>query len=67
MENVMRMKTCLRCGGNVFPARDDDGAYVFCLQCGAIVYQSRPKSIRVPLQSRKTYQESTPRMRTGLR
>ena len=67
MENIMRMKTCQRCGGNVFPARDDDGAYVFCLQCGAVVYQSHPKRIRVPLQPHKTYQEPTPRMHTGLR
>ncbi len=67
MENIMRMKTCQRCGGNVFPARDDEGAYVFCLQCGAVVYQTRPKRIRVPLQSRKTYQEPSTRMRAGLR
>jgi DNA-directed RNA polymerase subunit RPC12/RpoP len=67
MENVMKMRTCKRCGGNVFPARDDEGAYVFCLQCGAIFYQVRPKRNGAAPQPQETPQPNAPRIHAGLR
>jgi hypothetical protein len=27
---------CRRCGGDLFLDRDEDGSYLYCLQCGAI-------------------------------
>jgi predicted RNA-binding Zn-ribbon protein involved in translation (DUF1610 family) len=42
---VIKVKGCKRCGGDLFLERDSEGAYVACLQCGA-VYIRRDKEKR---------------------
>jgi hypothetical protein len=36
MLNIVKLKGCKRCGGDLFLERDIEGTYVFCLQCSAI-------------------------------
>jgi len=36
MLNIVKLKGCKRCGGDLFLERDSEGAYIFCLQCSAI-------------------------------
>ena len=33
--NIVKVKGCKRCGGDLFLERDYEGVYVSCLQCGA--------------------------------
>lgn len=46
MLNIIKLKGCKRCGGDLFLERDYDGTYVACLQCSAIYVKplkSQPK------------------------
>lgn len=36
MLHIVRFKGCKRCGGDLFLEKDSDGAFISCLQCGAI-------------------------------
>jgi len=36
MLNIVKIKGCKRCGGDLFLERDSEGAYIFCLQCSAV-------------------------------
>ncbi|MDO8569142.1 MAG: hypothetical protein Q7R57_10600 [Dehalococcoidales bacterium] len=36
MIRLLRTKGCKRCGGNLSLERDEYGAYVTCIQCGAV-------------------------------
>ncbi len=36
MLRLLRAKACKRCGGNLSLERDEYGAYVECIQCGAV-------------------------------
>ncbi len=36
MLNIVKLKGCKRCGGDLFLERDSEGAYIFCLQCSAV-------------------------------
>ncbi len=35
MIRMLKTKSCTRCGGNLSLERDEYGAYVACIQCGA--------------------------------
>lgn len=35
MLNIIKLKGCKRCGGNLCIERDMDSHYVYCLQCSA--------------------------------
>ncbi len=51
MGTIAMKRICRRCGGNVFPARDEEGTYLSCLQCGAVFYLAaprRPAAVRPP-------------------
>jgi|GEM_PF-709642 hypothetical protein len=45
MLNIIKLKGCQRCGGDLFLERDMEGSYVFCLQCSAVY--TRPVAPRV--------------------
>ncbi len=36
MLRLLRTKACKRCGGDLSLERDEYGAYVECIQCGAV-------------------------------
>jgi DNA-directed RNA polymerase subunit RPC12/RpoP len=36
MLNIVKLKGCKRCGGDLFLEHDSEGAYIFCLQCSAV-------------------------------
>jgi hypothetical protein len=36
MLNIVKLKGCKRCSGDLFVERDIEGTYIFCLQCGAV-------------------------------
>ena len=36
MLHIVKVKGCKRCGGDLFLERDSYGAYVSCIQCGAV-------------------------------
>jgi predicted nucleic acid-binding Zn-ribbon protein len=36
MLNIIKLKGCKKCGGDLFLEKDVDGSYVSCLQCGAM-------------------------------
>jgi len=36
MLNIVKVKGCKRCGGDLFLERDSEGVYLTCLQCSAI-------------------------------
>jgi DNA-directed RNA polymerase subunit M/transcription elongation factor TFIIS len=48
MGAIAMMRICRRCGGNCFPARDEEGTYLSCLQCGAVYYLSALKRAAAP-------------------
>jgi hypothetical protein len=35
MLNIVKLKGCRRCGGDLFLEKDSEGTYISCLQCGA--------------------------------
>jgi DNA-directed RNA polymerase subunit RPC12/RpoP len=41
MLNIVKLKGCKRCGGDLFLERDYEETYIACLQCSA-VYIQRP-------------------------
>ena len=44
---IIKIKGCKRCGGDLFLERDCEGTEITCLQCGA-VYLNR----QIPLQKK---------------
>lgn len=39
MLNIVKLKGCKRCGGDLFVERDSEGTYISCLQCSATYVQ----------------------------
>jgi len=50
--HIARYKGCKRCGGDLYLERDHHGAYLACLQCGAlhVVPDNRLEKIPVPVR-----------------
>lgn len=46
MYHTTRLKRCKRCGGNLCLERDEYGAYVSCIQCGAVYEVCAEQDIR---------------------
>ncbi len=46
MLNIVKLKGCKRCGGDLFLEKDMDGSYVFCLQCSAVYVRRVAPQIR---------------------
>ena len=40
MGNIVKLKGCKRCGGDLFLERDTEEVRVFCLQCSAVYFQN---------------------------
>jgi hypothetical protein len=40
--NVIKLKGCQRCGGDLFLEQDSDGINITCLQCSATLYKRLP-------------------------
>jgi DNA-directed RNA polymerase subunit RPC12/RpoP len=54
MLNIVKLKGCKRCGGDLFFERDYEGAYIFCLQCSAIYARRLVPPVK-KTNSRKIY------------
>ena len=58
MRCLIRTKACKRCGGDLSLERDKYGAYVECIQCGAVLNVSemisRDTKAKSEHQERKT-------------
>ena len=39
MGNIVKIKGCKRCGGDLFLERDTEETRIFCLQCSAVYTQ----------------------------
>jgi hypothetical protein len=53
MLNIIKLKGCKRCSGDLFLEKDVDGVYVSCLQCGAVFVRNyKPEPMKV--RARKT-------------
>jgi hypothetical protein len=52
MLNIIKLKGCKRCSGDLFLEKDVDGVYVSCLQCGA-VFLRRPLPEPMKVRARK--------------
>ena len=52
MLNIVKLKGCTRCGGDLFLEKDTEGSYVFCLQCSA-VYVRRTAPVPRKARARK--------------
>jgi DNA-directed RNA polymerase subunit RPC12/RpoP len=46
MLHVVKVKGCKRCGGDLFLERDSEGAYVSCLQCGAVYVRHDKEKVK---------------------
>jgi DNA-directed RNA polymerase subunit RPC12/RpoP len=54
MLNIVKFKGCKRCGGDLFLEHDSEGAYIACLQCGAIYVEHLRPAIHKPLVPKPT-------------
>jgi DNA-directed RNA polymerase subunit RPC12/RpoP len=54
MLNIVKFKGCKRCGGDLFLERDAEGAYIACLQCGAVYVRHLKPAIQKPLIAKPT-------------
>jgi DNA-directed RNA polymerase subunit RPC12/RpoP len=54
MLNIVKFKGCKRCGGDLFFERDSDGAYIACLQCGAVYVRHLKPVAQKSLASKPT-------------
>lgn len=54
MLNIVKLKGCQRCGGDLFLERDYEEAYIICLQCSAIYNRRRVPRVK-KLSPRKIY------------
>ncbi len=52
MLNIVKIKGCKRCGGDLFVERDSEGTYISCLQCSATYIQSLPPLVKKPVRKR---------------
>jgi hypothetical protein len=52
MPNIVKLKGCKRCGGDLFVDRDIEGLYIYCLQCSA-TYVKRPALLYKQTRTRK--------------
>ncbi|MGD0779743.1 MAG: hypothetical protein ABR954_03045 [Dehalococcoidales bacterium] len=50
--NIIKMKGCKRCGGDLFLDRDFEGTYIVCLQCSAIYEKNPPAGEKKPVIKR---------------
>ena len=53
--NVIKLKGCQRCGGDLFLERDTDGVSITCLQCSAIYFKRVVPSLLPKIKPRKIY------------
>jgi len=51
---IIKIKGCKRCGGDLFLERDYEGTQIICLQCGA-VYVSRSISLEKKTNPKRIY------------
>jgi DNA-directed RNA polymerase subunit RPC12/RpoP len=54
MLNIVKLKGCKRCGGDLFLEKDIEGSYVFCLQCSAS-YVQRPATPLKKMTTKRVY------------
>jgi hypothetical protein len=52
---VVKIKGCKRCGGDLFLERDPDGTYITCLQCSAIYIKRLTPAVIPKSKPRKSY------------
>ncbi|MBN1161463.1 MAG: hypothetical protein JXA17_05925 [Dehalococcoidales bacterium] len=48
MGNIVKIKGCKRCGGDLFLERDTDEVRIVCLQCGAVYAERLAALIKKP-------------------
>ncbi|HJX13242.1 MAG TPA: hypothetical protein VJ377_06915 [Dehalococcoidales bacterium] len=48
MLNIVKLKGCKRCGGDLFLDRDSDGVFLSCLQCSAVYVRRLAPLVRKP-------------------
>ncbi len=49
MGNIVKIKGCKRCGGDLFLERDTDEIRIFCLQCSAAYVQRLTPLVKKPV------------------
>lgn len=54
MLNIVKLKGCKRCGGDLFLEHDAEGSYVFCLQCSAVYVRRLAAPLKKPA-AKRTY------------
>ena len=50
MGNIVKLKGCKRCGGDLFVERDTEEVRVFCLQCSAAYVRNLVPLVKKPVQ-----------------
>ncbi|MBN1693632.1 MAG: hypothetical protein JW845_08790 [Dehalococcoidales bacterium] len=48
MGNIVKIKGCKRCGGDLFLERDTEEVRIFCLQCSAVHVQRLIPLVKKP-------------------
>jgi hypothetical protein len=59
MTNAVELRGCRRCNGDLFLDRDEDGDFLYCLQCGAIYTAPSPASSPAPAVEAPAVHSST--------
>ena len=52
MGNIVKIKGCKRCGGDLFLERDTEEVRIFCLQCSAVYTQRLVPLVKKPAAKR---------------
>ena len=52
MGNIVKLKGCKRCGGDLFLERDTEEVRVFCLQCSAVYVRNLLPLVKKPASKR---------------
>ena len=55
MLNIVKLKGCKRCGGDLFLERDSEGVYITCLQCSAVYVKRLVPVTPVKTRRKKMY------------
>jgi hypothetical protein len=53
--NVVKLKGCRRCGGDLFLERDADGVCITCIQCSAVYFKRLVPPMLPKARPRKIY------------
>jgi hypothetical protein len=59
-KSLLGYRGCRKCGGDLFLDRDEDGSYLYCLQCGAVYVLPPPASRREAVTAVHAAAESEP-------